>query len=407
MTEEEVPAVILDIGSGTTKCCVAGDDRPRAVFPSVINGKRVLNRGLIASKDGLEALLQKAFGSDGLKVASEERPLLCTECPLNPKYARESLTQLAFEKFNVPAFYLSIAGVLALYASGRTTGLVAEMGYGLTSTIPVFEGYALPHAILQFDIGMCDTILHLKKFMETVKGINFSKNDKENEDEEEEATIDLIANIINKRGITPPNNQSFESQKLGLREKNKLINCLPDLAQKEECLLTRLPAELVEEIGRYTLTSPPTMTEFKLPDGQIIHLGEELILAGQLPFQPSLYDLANQEQTAGLRNLRPVSEQIFHSISKIDVTCKIDMYRNIVLAGGNSLYHGIEERLRWELVGRTPLGIPVKVDAPAERAVSALVGGSILTSLSTFSAMWITKAEYDESGPSLVHRKCF
>jgi hypothetical protein len=324
-------AVVLDIGSGTTKCCLAGDENPRAVFPSVINGKRVVNRGRVKSNDDLEALLQKAFGPDGLKVASEERPLLCTECPFNPKEARERITQLAFERFNVPAFYLSLAGLLALNASGRTTGLVAEMGYGLTSVIPIYEGYTVPFAVIPYAMGMGDTILHLKKFLQTFKAVHFSENGgKENE----EAAIDTIARMINNHGITPPNNESFESQQLAYREKNKMMNCITSLAQKEEYLLSQLPAELVEEISRYTLAGPPTLTQFKLPDGQILHLGEEMLLAGQLPFQPLLYDLANQEETSRLGEYPSISEQIHNALMKINPQDREEvLWGNIIVAG--------------------------------------------------------------------------
>ena len=51
--------------------------------------------------------------------------------------------------------------------------------------------------------------------------------------------------------------------------------------------------------------------------------------------------------------------------------------------------------------------VQVKVVAPPERKYSVWIGGSILASLSTFQQMWIAKSEYDESGPSIVHRKCF
>ena len=60
-----------------------------------------------------------------------------------------------------------------------------------------------------------------------------------------------------------------------------------------------------------------------------------------------------------------------------------------------------------ELIGLVPAGMKVKVIAPPERKYSVWIGGSILGSLSTFHDMWITKEEYDESGPAIVHRKCF
>merc|ERR1711872_1060333 len=49
----------------------------------------------------------------------------------------------------------------------------------------------------------------------------------------------------------------------------------------------------------------------------------------------------------------------------------------------------------------------IKIVAPPERKYSCWIGGSILASLSTFQQMWISKQEYDESGPAIVHRKCF
>ena len=64
-------------------------------------------------------------------------------------------------------------------------------------------------------------------------------------------------------------------------------------------------------------------------------------------------------------------------------------------------------RIQRELMDLTPSYMKVKVVAPPERKHSVWIGGSILTSLSTFHNMWISQSEYDEVGPSIVHRKCF
>ena len=74
---------------------------------------------------------------------------------------------------------------------------------------------------------------------------------------------------------------------------------------------------------------------------------------------------------------------------------------------GSTMFGGIAERVHKELTHLAPSSIKVKVVAPPERKYSVWIGGSILASLSTFQQMWITKQEYDESGPSIVHRKCF
>jgi actin len=91
---------------------------------------------------------------------------------------------------------------------------------------------------------------------------------------------------------------------------------------------------------------------------------------------------------------------------KCDLDIRRDLYSNIVMSGGSTMFAGISERLAKELQGLAPAAMKVKVVAPPERKYSVWIGGSILSSLSTFQQMWISKAEYDESGPSIVHRKC-
>ena len=52
-----------------------------------------------------------------------------------------------FETFNVPCFYVNAQAVLALYESGRMTGVVLDSGEGISDIVPIYEGYAIPHAI--------------------------------------------------------------------------------------------------------------------------------------------------------------------------------------------------------------------------------------------------------------------
>jgi len=74
---------------------------------------------------------------------------------------------------------------------------------------------------------------------------------------------------------------------------------------------------------------------------------------------------------------------------------------------GTSMYPGIADRMQKEITALAPSTMKIKIIAPPERKYSVWIGGSILASLSTFQQMWISKQEYDEAGPSIVHRKCF
>ncbi|XP_014780998.1 actin, cytoplasmic [Octopus bimaculoides] len=97
----------------------------------------------------------------------------------------------------------------------------------------------------------------------------------------------------------------------------------------------------------------------------------------------------------------------YNSIMKCDVDIRKDLYANTVLSGGSTMYPGIADRMQKEISALAPPTMKIKIIAPPERKYSVWIGGSILASLSTFQQMWISKQEYDESGPSIVHRKCF
>ena len=155
-------------------------------------------------------------------------------------------------------------------------------------------------------------------------------------------------------------------------------------------------ADFEDEIKKSTESSQLEKS-FILPDGNIIVIGNERFRCPEVLFQPSLRGL----------KMDGIAESTFHTIMKFDVDIRKDLFANIVLSGGSTMFLGISDRMFREITALAPASIKVKIVAPPERKYSVWIGGSILASLSTFQSMWISKEEYDESGPSIVHRKCF
>jgi len=100
----------------------------------------------------------------------------------------------------------------------------------------------------------------------------------------------------------------------------------------------------------------------------------------------------------------PLDGLIYNMIQRCDIDLRRELYSNIVLSGGSTMFPGLKERLHKEITEMIPDTIEVKIVAPPERRYSVWIGGSILSSLKTFSKLWVTKKEYQEMGPSSVYR---
>ncbi len=367
--------LVIDNGTGFTKNGFAGEDQPRSVFPTIIGypkyqiimtdvehyvreyyiGEEALNlrgvlklvypieHGQILDWDAMERIWHYSFYND-LRVNPNEHPVLLTEPPLNKNSNKEKMAELMFETFNVPAMYISMQAILSLYASGRTTGIVVDAGDGVTHIVPVYEGFAISHAIHRADIGGRDL-------------------------------TDYLRRLLRQRGYSLTSSAEREI----VRDLKERL-CYIALDPEKELKLAEKVSGMVKS--------------YTLPDGETLSIGAERFMAPELLFNPSV---------TGSEEL-PLDEQIYNAIQACDVDLRRDLYSNIVLSGGSTMFPGLKERLHKELTELVPETMEIKIIAPPERRYSVWIGGSILSSLKTFSKLWVTRKEYKETGPTAVYR---
>eukprot|EP00009_Paramoeba_aestuarina_P014406 CAMPEP_0201535490 /NCGR_PEP_ID=MMETSP0161_2-20130828/59182_1 /ASSEMBLY_ACC=CAM_ASM_000251 /TAXON_ID=180227 /ORGANISM="Neoparamoeba aestuarina, Strain SoJaBio B1-5/56/2" /LENGTH=375 /DNA_ID=CAMNT_0047940709 /DNA_START=41 /DNA_END=1168 /DNA_ORIENTATION=+ len=368
---EDFQAVVTDNGSCMMKAGFAGDDAPRAVFPTIVgtlkdgtispketyvgheaqskrgilNLTSVVEKGLVSDWDKMEKIWHHTFFNE-LCIAPEEHPMLMTEAVNASKEDREKMAQIMFETFLSPAFFTTNQAVLSLYASGRLTGIVVTSGQDITHTVPIYEGCTVRHAIQHSDVGGKELTHYLAK-LSTERGYSYKTS----------SEMEIIKDVKEK--------------------------------------LSYVALDFDEEMQRATNSSCMEKS-YELPSAQVINVQNERFRCPEALFRPSFLGL---EETG-------VHELCYQSVMKCDVNIRLSMYGNIVLAGGNTMFPGLSERLSKEVRHLAPCSANVKVINPPERKYSSWIGGSILGSLSTFPLMWISKTDYDEYGPSWVNQVC-
>ena len=367
--------LVWDNGTGLSKTGYAGEDQPRSVIPTLIGypkyqsimsdvdhyvreyyvGEEAMNlrgvlkliypieHGIVKDWDAMEKIWHYTFHND-LRVNPSEHPVILTEAPMSPVANREKMAEILFETFNVPAMYVSMQAVLSLYASGRTSGLVVDAGDGVVHIVPIYEGFAISHAINRIHIAGREITEYLRRLLRTRGRALTSTAEKE-----------IVRDI-----------------------KERL--CYVALDPEKELKL----AEKVSGMEK----------QYTLPDGETLTIGPERFLAPEAFFNPSSI---GKEET-------PLDEAVYSVVQLCDIDLRKELYQNIVLSGGSTMFPGLKERLQKELSELVPENVEVRIVAPPERRYSVWIGGSILSSLKTFQRLWVTRKEYQEQGPGVIKR---
>ncbi|KAF3690869.1 Actin-like protein 6A [Channa argus] len=393
--ENEVGALVFDIGSYSVRAGYAGEDCPKADFPTVIgvtldredgstpmetdgdkgkqsgttyyidtNQLRVprenmevmspLKNGMIEDWDSFQAILDHTYKMH-FKSEPSLHPVLMSEASWNTRAKREKLTELMFEHYNIPAFFLCKSAVLSAsqttislvpveqilyllhvellnflyseyvrFANGRSTGLVLDSGATHTTAIPVHDGYVLQQGIVKSPLA--------GDFM------------------------------------------SMQCREL-FQELN--VEIIPPYMIASKCVIQDFQASVLQvsdsPYDEQVAAQMPTV-HYELPNGYNCDFGAE-----RLKIPEGLFDPSNAKGLSG-NTMLGVGHVVTTSVGMCDIDIRPGLYGSVVVTGGNTLIQGFTDRLNRELSQKTPPG--------------------------TFQQMWISKQEYEEGGKQCVDRKC-
>jgi len=365
-------AAVIDPGTGNIKAGFAGDDVPTSISPSVVGFPRLnamigmgnkdafvgsaaikkrgmlqlkypLEHGIVTNWDHMERILSHTFKNE-LQIDPAETPVLLTDPPLNPLKLKQKRNELLFETFNACSLSTPEQPVLALTATGRTTGVVLDIGDGVSHAVPIIEGNSVPEGIRRMDYGGRDV-------------------------------TDVFMKILGERGYlmtSAAHRESVEAMK------KKLSYVALDFAEEKKM------AQRSSDVEK----------TFELPDGEIITVGSERFRCSEILFQPEMLSIVGDG----------IGSALFKAVSGCNTSIRRRMYGNIVLSGGTTLLPGFAARVEKEVQARIPQSSKATVHAPEGRGLLVWSGASVFASVTTKGPAWATKADYEEHGENLVRR---
>mmetsp|Transcript_55715 Transcript_55715/g.65103 ORF Transcript_55715/g.65103 Transcript_55715/m.65103 type:complete len:358 (+) Transcript_55715:105-1178(+) len=349
------PEFMTSMKSDSKKDVFIGDDCQ--VKMGILDVTYPIVQGVVVNFDDMEMIWRYAYYNE-LEVAPENHPTVLTEVPFNPKANKERITTIMFEQFNIPALHIIKKPVLAIYATGRTTGICLHCGEYLSHVTPVIEGYFISRAMSKTNIGGNDITNYLGILL-SKKGYNVSASNPYDHA--------ILQNMKETLGYICGD---FESQIELSKEKPSIF--------------------------------------YEMPNGDVTVLGDERFRCTEVLFNPKLIGNADDDgiDVSILKSIYhcQISNLENASCNKSDV-CSL-LSNNIVLSGGTTLFQGMGNRLKREIllkhnapnnyVSNNNNKIEISVLSPKNREHLVWTGGSLIASLATFQHMWLLKKDFDK-----------
>ncbi len=401
--------LVVDVGSSSTKFGYSGEDVPSWVIPTAVDHSKfargnesvenvtfnphkeddekategstgvLMHRGLVHDWDEMQKFWQVITSEIGLNtVQIEKTPVLLIDSPLATIADRTKWAEILFEGYHVPSLCIGNSASLSIFAAGRTSGMVVDVGAGIMTCVPVFEGLALSHACVEMDCAGMDVTNKLKKSL-----------------------------------MEQGHNLSLHDTKI-LKERFAYVNPVA-------------PAAPVPTLKRRASTAKTTATSsgetmtINLPDGNEVNV--EKTVFGDCT--ETL--MVNKETLYG-----GLSKSVYEALILCDDSVLGELKSNIIISGGTSMLSGFGDRLTNDLnalftsrhIGNaseseTAMGVteaPIRVMPSSfykesgytnQRKHAAWQGGSIFASFDTFKQLRVTRQEFEEGAESSLLAKCF
>ena len=303
-----------------------------------------IQRGVFIKDDDIQLIFEYILTQLGLNTQQmKEHPLLITE-PINNKLSNsEKISEILFEKMNIPSLIFAKQPLLSLISLGYSTGVVLESGSDITQSCVSYEGYLIENSFYRYDYGGKD-----------------------------------ISNIL--KILLKQNNPNINSN---VFDNIKVINEI----KENQCYIKTLKDENEDFVS--------IPSDYILPDGNKLVLNDEKILAPEILFNNKLI----------FAEYLTFHEMVINSINKVDINIKNKLYKTIILSGGNTKFKGIEEKMKTNLSYLMPRGVDIKIRTQINPELNCWNGGNIIASLNTFNKMLVNKKEWDECGKNIIHIK--
>ncbi|CEF67857.1 Brahma associated protein 55kD [Strongyloides ratti] len=412
---EDVGALVFDSGSYSFRAGYAGEECPSIDIPASVGVRNKIEETPDGTRETRETFIGdidlyiprsnteiKGYMKDGMieewdlfeqvmdyiynkcfRVEPSLHGVLFSEAPWTTKDKREKLTELMFEKYNVPAFYTVKSPVLTCFAHGKASGLVVDSGASQTYASSVHDGYCLINSVVKSNLGGDTIVDQMKKYLDR-------------------CNVDIIP--------------SYRiASKEEYKEGEKPLYKLKDIVEVTESFETYHKKKIIEDVVAATLQLVDNIETEDL----------ESTVPGEYDFSTGLHKEIKRDRVTipeSLFNIKylDVEEKIKETIMDIptavvaccsnsDVDLRNTLYSNVIVTGGNSLIDGFSERLNHGIAVKCPPTVKIRFNSgttPMEKRFGAWIGGSIVASLGTFQQLWISKAEYEESGKVIVNKKC-